>query len=79
MTIAMFGLVLSAVISTLLLPKRPKHYGFSKSISMVAQWLILPLSIIFFGAFPGLDAQTRLMRGKYMGFFVTPKARKKQI
>lgn len=76
MTIAMLGLVLSAVISTLLLPKRPKNYGFGKSLSMVAQWLILPLTIIFFGAFPGLEAQSRLMFGKYMGFFVTPKARK---
>jgi len=76
MTVAMLGLVLSAIISTLLLPKRPKNYGFAKSLSMVAQWLILPLSIVFFGSFPGMEAQTRLMLGKYMGFFVTPKARK---
>lgn len=76
MTIAMLGLVLSAVISTLLLPKQPAHYGWGKRISMVAQWLILPLSIVIFGAVPGLEAQTRLMLGKYMGFFITPKARK---
>jgi hypothetical protein len=76
MTIAMLGMVLSAVISTLLLPKKPKHYGFSKRIAMVLQWLILPVSIIIFGAIPGLEAQTRLMFGKYMGFFVTPKARR---
>lgn len=75
MTIAMFGLVLSAVLSTLLLPKRPKHYGFGKSVSMVLQWLILPVSIIVFGAIPGLEAQTRLMFGRYMGFWVTPKSR----
>jgi hypothetical protein len=75
MTIAMFGLVLSAVLSTLLLPKRPKHYGFGKSLAMVLQWLILPISIIVFGAIPGLEAQTRLMFGRYMGFWVTPKSR----
>ncbi|MDO8592444.1 MAG: glycosyltransferase family 2 protein [bacterium] len=76
MTVAMVGMVFSAVISTMLLPKRPPHYGLGKSIAMILQWLILPVSIIVFGAIPGLDAQTRLMFGKYMGFWVTPKARK---
>lgn len=75
MTLAMSGLVLSAIVSTLLLPAKPKNYGLSKSIAMIAQWLILPFSIIIFGSVPGLEAQTRLMLGKYMGFWVTPKAR----
>ncbi|MFH1744938.1 MAG: glycosyltransferase family 2 protein [bacterium] len=75
MTIAMSGLVISAIISTCLLPPRPTKYGFWKSFGMVAQWALLPLSIIIFGSVPGLDAQSRLMAGKYMGFFVTPKKR----
>ena len=75
MTFAMVGLVVSAIISTLLLPKRPPNYSFGKNISMVLQWLILPVSIIVFGAIPGIEAQTRLMLGKYMGFRVTPKMR----
>ncbi len=75
MTAAMSGLVLSAIVSTFLLPSRPKKYGFSKTAAMVLQWLILPLSIIVFGAVPAIDSQTRLMLGKYMGFWVTPKKR----
>ena len=75
MTIAMGGMVLSAIVSTLLLPKKPKKYGIGKNLIMVLQWLILPLSIIVFGAVPALDAQTRLMMGKYMGFWITPKKR----
>lgn len=75
MTIAMVGLVFSAIISTLLLPKRPQNYGFGKSIVMFLQWLILPFSIIIFGSIPCLEAQARLMFGKYMGFWVTPKSR----
>ena len=75
MTIAMGGMVLSAIISTMLLPKKPKKYGFGKNIIMILQWIILPISIIIFGAIPALDSQTRLMLGKYMGFFVTPKRR----
>ncbi len=75
MTLAMSGLVLSAIISTLLLPPRPSNYGIGKTLIMIGQWIILPVSIIFFGAIPGLEAQTRLMLGKYMGFWVTPKNR----
>lgn len=75
MMLAMFGLIFSAIISTLLLPKRPKKYGILKNVSMVVQWAILPVSIIVLGSFPGLHAQTKLMLGKYMGFWVTPKAR----
>jgi hypothetical protein len=76
MTCAMAGLFLSAIISTLLLPPRPEKYGFKKSLSMILQWAILPVSIIIFGAIPALESQTRLMLGKYMGFWVTPKVRK---
>jgi len=71
----MSGLVLSAIISTLLLPKKPKKYGFFKYFKMIGQWIILPFSIIIFGSVPGLDAQTRLMINKRLGFFVTPKKR----
>lgn len=75
MNVAMVGLVLSAVISALLLPKRPTKYTVWKNIKMTAEWLFVPFVIVIFGAFPCLDAQIRLMRGKYMGFWVTPKAR----
>lgn len=75
MMLAMSGLLFSAIISTLLLPKKPEKYGFFKYISMFLQWLILPISIIFFGALPGLAAQTRLMFDKPLGFKVTVKKR----
>ncbi|MFH1427503.1 MAG: glycosyltransferase family 2 protein [Patescibacteria group bacterium] len=75
MTFAMVGLVFSTLISTLLLPKKPKRYGFGKFLAMIGQWIILPLTIIIFGSIPGIEAQTRLMFGKYLGFWVTPKHR----
>ncbi|MBL7155102.1 MAG: glycosyltransferase family 2 protein [Candidatus Portnoybacteria bacterium] len=77
MTLAMIGLVGSAIYSTLLLPARPKEYGLLKGcfkyLAIVIQWILLPFTILFFGCLPGLDSQTRLMLGKYMGFWVTPK------
>ena len=76
MTFAMLGMILSAVISYLLLPKRPKKYSFFKNIKMILEWVTVPVTIVIFGAIPCLEAQVRLMRGKYMGFWVTPKIRK---
>jgi len=77
MTLAMIGLIGSAIYSTLLLPKRPKEYklvkGILKYLGMIVQWILVPFTILVFGAIPGLEAQTRLMLGKYMGFWVTPK------
>ncbi|HXK35958.1 MAG TPA: glycosyltransferase family 2 protein [Candidatus Paceibacterota bacterium] len=75
MLAAMVGLITSAAISILLLPPRPPAYGAFRYIWMVLQWLLFPVNFILFGAIPALDAQTRLLFGKYMGFWVTPKSR----
>ncbi|TAL49213.1 glycosyltransferase family 2 protein [Patescibacteria group bacterium] len=76
MIVAMLGLVLSSVIFISFLPERPKERGKLAKLSMVLQWILIPFTIVVFGAIPGLDAQTRLMFGKYLGFWVTPKHRK---
>ncbi len=76
MMFAMMGLVTSAIISMKLLPPKPKEYGKKQTLGMLLQWVLVPVTIIFFGALPALDAQTRLMFGRYMGFWITPKERK---
>lgn len=73
LTIAMLGLIVSAVISTSLLPKRPTRYSRMKYVGMVLQWMLIPITMIVFSSLPGLHAQTRLMFGRYLGFWVTPK------
>ena len=75
MTLSMVGMLVSAAISFLLLPPRPKNYSKLKNLSMLFQWLLLPATLIFFGAFPALEAQARLILGKPLGFWVTEKAR----
>jgi len=77
MTFAMLGLVVSAALGTMMLPPRPEKYGKWKSVMMVLQWVVVPIIAPFLGAMPALDAQTRLMFGKYLGFWVTDKVRKK--
>ena len=82
MTLAMIGMLVSGIISFLLLPPRPKNLGEGwvssklKNLSMIFQWFLLPITLIFFGAFPALDSQTRLMLGKPLSFWVTEKIRK---
>ncbi|MBI2626553.1 MAG: glycosyltransferase family 2 protein [Candidatus Nealsonbacteria bacterium] len=76
MTLSLTGLVAGIIVSTLLL--RLSHFRISrrKTLFMIAQWILLPVSLVIFGAIPAIDAQTRLMLGKYMGFFPTEKFRK---
>jgi hypothetical protein len=75
MTIAMIGLFISAIVSISLLPRVPDELRKKKTFWLVRffQWVLVPITIVIFGAIPGLDAQLRLALGKYMGFWVTPK------
>jgi len=73
--LAMFGLVVSSIISLSMIPPRPEHRSRFRYIVMALQWILVPATMIVFSAIPGLHSQTRLMLGRYMGFWVTPKSR----
>ena len=78
LTLALVGQFITIMLSLLMLPPRPKHYRKSKIIFMVLQWVLVPITSIFFGSAAALDAQTRLMFGRYpKAFDVTEKAVKK--
>ncbi|MBI2113283.1 MAG: glycosyltransferase family 2 protein, partial [Candidatus Wildermuthbacteria bacterium] len=77
LTLAMLGLLGSVMISIKLLPPRPPGYPKWKMVLFVGQWLLFPFTMIFFTGLPALEAQTRLLLGKYMGFWSTPKFRAK--
>ncbi len=77
--IALIFLIFSAFFSiNLLLLKTEdlKNHKKKKFAWLALQWLLTPFIMITLIAVPALDAQTRLMFGKYMGFWVTPKHRK---
>jgi len=58
------------------LPPRPAGTRVHAYFTMLIQWALLPITLIIFGSIPAIDAQTRLMLGKYLGFHVTAKMRK---
>lgn len=75
MTLAMLGLLVSAVMSMLILPPRPEGHPVHRYLYMLLQWLLLPISLVLFSSLPCLDAVTRLMLGNYLGFNVSAKRR----
>ena len=76
MRLAMLGLLVNGALTFILLPPRPKGTSRMVYVSVLLQWFFLPISIILFGAVPALSAQTKMLRGKYLGFWVTEKVRK---
>lgn len=76
MQLAMMGLLVSAIMNMLILPRRPGKYPAYKYLFMLLQWILLPVSLVLFSAIPCIDAVTHLMLGKYLGFNVSVKKRK---
>jgi cellulose synthase/poly-beta-1,6-N-acetylglucosamine synthase-like glycosyltransferase len=77
-TVALVGIFVTFFLSIKTLPPKPKRYKAHKSIFMVLQWVLLPVTTILFNAMAALVSQTRLMFGRYLDKFdVTDKAVKK--
>lgn len=75
LTVASGGIIMCAIISLIVVPYS-ENKGWFGQISLILQWLLIPIVSIFLSAFPALDAQTRLMFGKYLEYQVTEKTRK---
>jgi len=81
MTLASIGIVTSAVLTLSLLPPKPKKFKIRHYFFYLAQWILMPITLIVMGSLPALEAQTRLMLGKkyHLDFWVTPKIRSKIV
>lgn len=78
LNIALLFLIFSVYINTVLLPPRPAKYSAWRSVAMYFQWFLVPITSVIFGSLPAIEAQTRLLLGRYLEFWVTPKTRKGQ-
>ena len=75
MRLSMAGMVVIAILYTLMLPPRPARLKFRHYAMMIIQWALVPVTLILFGSLPATDAQTRLaLGGRFrLGFWVTEK------
>ena len=72
--LASVGMIVCMVLSFSLLPREKEGRHFWRRVGHVFEWIFMPVFILTLSAFPALDAQTRLMFGRYMAFQVTEKS-----
>ena len=77
-TLASIGLLITVLISLRMLPKRPAKYRKGKTILMVLQWILMPITSILYQSLAAFYAQTRLILGLYMEKFDVTKKIVKQ-
>lgn len=74
-TLALLGILVTFYVSLKTLPPKPARYKRHRSVFMVLQWVLLPVTTLVFNCLAGLNAQTRLLFGRYLDKFdVTDKA-----
>lgn len=73
--IGLVGLVITVFLSFKLLPPRPERYKRHRTIFMLLQWVLMPVTAIAYSSFAALYSQARLFLGRYLERFdVTVKA-----
>ena len=73
--LASLSLGTTVILSWCLLPQRVVRRWAWRTIGHALEWLLVPFISMFLSALPALDAQTRLMLGRRMEFWVTEKRR----
>lgn len=72
---AMIGLFITIFLAFKMLPPRPERYKRHRSLGMILQWILMPVTAIVYSASSAFYSQTRLALGKYLDKFdVTEKA-----
>jgi hypothetical protein len=72
---AMIGIFITVFLSFKMLPPRPARYKRRRTIWMLLQWFLMPVTAVGYSAMAAFNAQTHLLFGKYLDKFdVTEKA-----
>ena len=73
--VAMIGLFITVFLGFKMLPPRPARYKRHRTVGMLLQWCLMPLTSIIYSSASAFNAQTHLLLGKYLDKFdVTEKA-----
>ena len=71
----MVGLFITVFMGFKMLPPRPARYKRRRTLWMLLQWCLMPVTAIVYSAASAFNAQTHLFLGKYLDKFdLTEKA-----
>ena len=73
--LASVALAATMLLSVLMLPRPPGNHPFVRRLGHLSEWMLVPVIALGWSAVPALDAQTRLLLGRPMEFWVTEKTR----
>jgi cellulose synthase/poly-beta-1,6-N-acetylglucosamine synthase-like glycosyltransferase len=74
-TVALVGIFATLYLSFKSLPPKPERYKRRRTVWMLLQWFMLPVTTVLYNALAAINSQTRLIFGWYLGDFdVTEKA-----
>ncbi len=77
--LSLLSFLVSITLSLLLLPQKQIRHSFFKKLWFALEWATVPFIAVFFSALPALDAQTHMMLGRALGFWVTDKGKSQRI
>lgn len=73
-SIAMVGIAVAIFSAFKILPPRPARYKRRRTVGMLLQWVLMPVTAIVYGSLSAYTSQTRLLFGRYLDKFdVTEK------
>lgn len=75
LTAAFIGLFSTIYVHEKTAPKRPKNWSAMQRVWSYIQWALVPVILVTIASIPAIDAQTRLMLGKYLEYRTTIKVR----
>lgn len=78
--VLMVGLFITIFLGFKMLPPRPERYKRRRTLWMILQWGLMPITAIVYSALAAFNAQTHLLLGKYLDKFdVTEKATHRSV
>jgi hypothetical protein len=73
LSVALVALIVLIWVEHRIVPPMPSDWGRFRRLLVYIGWTGLPFVGIFFSNLPALDAQTRLLTGRYLEYRVTEK------
>lgn len=73
LTICLVSLAVTILLDWKLQPKKDKNLSLWQKVFYLLQWILMPVATLFMSVLPGLDAQTKLLFGKRLEYWVTKK------